>query len=216
VAEARTSEGLRSVLKLAIPGLDPTFGELRTLLAAQGRGYGCLLNELGLSIDAQIDTIYVTLLQAWAPLPVGARFMNGAEKAGSLANFIAMAWRRLREPCSSHPVDLACRFADDRRRAFDPATAILAHGDAHACNTLVVPGTWPRRFKLVDPEGLFIERAYDLGVRMREWGAELLAGDPQVLGQRRCQHLARLSGVAAEAIWQWRFIERTSTGLILP
>jgi streptomycin 6-kinase len=60
-----------------------------------------------------------------------------------------------------------------------------------------------------------IERAYDLGILMREWGAELMAGDPLVLGRRRCQHLARLSGAAPEAIWQWGFIERTSTGLLL-
>jgi hypothetical protein len=34
------------------------------------------------------------------------------------------------------------------------------------------------------PDGLCIERAYDLGIPMREWGAELLAGDPVALGQR--------------------------------
>jgi streptomycin 6-kinase len=80
---------------------------------------------------------------------------------------------------------MALSFAEVRRRAFDPETALLTHGDPHACNTLAVPGGGARRFKFVDPGGLFIERAYDLGILLREWGAELLAGDPVVLGRRR-------------------------------
>jgi len=50
---------------------------------------------------------------------------------------------------------------------------------------------------------------------MREWGPELLAGDPLALGRRRCELLAELTGVAPEPIWQWGFIERTSSGLLL-
>jgi streptomycin 6-kinase len=71
VAAVRTAEGQDAVLKIAIPGLDPTASELRTLLAAQGRGYakvfrhdaargamllerlGPQLNELGLPIDTR-------------------------------------------------------------------------------------------------------------------------------------------------------------------
>src|SRR5882672_526534 len=86
VAKTRTTEGQDAVLKIAIPGLDPTASELRTLLAARGRGYarvfrhdaargamllerlGCQLNELGLPIDGQIEAICVTLLEAWTPL----------------------------------------------------------------------------------------------------------------------------------------------------
>jgi streptomycin 6-kinase len=50
---------------------------------------------------------------------------------------------------------------------------------------------------------------------MREWGAELLAGDPLALGRRRCDRLARLTGVAPEPIWHWGLIERVSSGLLL-
>jgi streptomycin 6-kinase len=110
---------------------------------------------------------------------------------------------------------MACRFAETRGRAFEPETAVLAHGDAQAWNTLLVPGQDLRRFKFVDPDGLVIERAYDLGISMREWGAELLAGDPVSLGKRRCAQLARRTGVAPEPIWQWGFIERVSSGLLL-
>jgi streptomycin 6-kinase len=233
VAEARTADGQEAVLKIAIPGLDPTASELRTLLAAQGRGYarvlrhdwarsamllerlGPQLAELGLPVDAQIEAICTTLLEAWAPAPDGVLFQTGAEKAKSLAGFIEATWRDLGKPCSERTIDMALRFAAIRGRAFDPATAVLAHGDAHAWNTLLVAGGGPRRFKFVDPDGLLIERAYDLGIPMREWGAELLAGDPAALGQQRCRLLARLTGVAPEPIWQWGFIERVSTGLLL-
>ena len=50
---------------------------------------------------------------------------------------------------------------------------------------------------------------------MREWGAEILAGNPLVLGWRRCHLLARLTGIESDPIWQWGFIERTSNGLLL-
>jgi streptomycin 6-kinase len=200
VADATTPEGQHAVLKVAIPGLDPTGSELRTLRAARGRGYakvfrhdgprgatllerlGCPLHEVGLPIGAQLKAICDTLTEAWMPLPAEERFMTGAEKAQSLSVFIATTWRELGEPCSKRAIEIACRFADERRRAFDPATAILAHGDPHAWNTLAVPGA-PGRFKLVDPDGLLIERAYDLGILMREWGADLLAGDPLERGR---------------------------------
>jgi streptomycin 6-kinase len=233
VANVRTADGQDAALKIAILGLDPTASELRTLIAAQGRGYarvlrhdaargamllerlGCQLGELGLPLDAQLEAICATLLEAWMPPPEGAAFMTGAEKARNLAEFIATAWRDLGEPCPARVIETACRFADVRRRAFDPATAVLAHGDPHAWNTLTVPGAAPGRFKFVDPDGLFVERAYDLSILMREWGEELLAGDSLVLGRRRCYHLAQLTGVAAETIWQWGLIERTANGLLL-
>jgi hypothetical protein len=39
VAEARTSGGLEVILKIVIPGIDPTRQELRILRAAHGVGY---------------------------------------------------------------------------------------------------------------------------------------------------------------------------------
>jgi streptomycin 6-kinase len=232
VVEARTAEGQEAVLKILIPGLDPTKGELRTLLAAGGRGYcrvlrhdaaqgamllerlGCRLEELGLPVHAQIEAICATLLEVWKPPPEGARFVTGTEKAWRLANFIETAWIKLGKPCSERLIEMALRFADLRSRAFDSETAVLAHGDPHACNTLVVPGEGPRRFKFVDPDGLFVERAYDLSILMREWGEEVLAGDALVLGRRRCRQLAQLTGTPPGPIWQWGLIERTSNGLL--
>ena len=103
------------------------------------------------------------------------------------------------------------RFAEQRRDAFDPADSVLAHGDPHAWNTLL--GLTPNEYKFVDPDGLFIERAHDLSISMREWSAELLAGDPVALGLKRCALLSSLTGVPERAIWQWGFIERLANGL---
>ena len=91
---------------------------------------------------------------------------------------------------------------------------MLAHGDAHAWNTLLVPGSAPQRFKFIDPDGLFIEPAYDLAIPMREWSEDLLAGNPLERAVQRCRRLATLTGVDEEAIWQWGFIERVSTALL--
>jgi streptomycin 6-kinase len=232
VVEATTADGQEAALKVCVPGLDPTFSELRLLLAANGRGYarvlrhdksreaillerlGPKLAELGVSIDKQIDAICSTLLRAWAPLPEGETFMTGAEKAENLATFIENAWRDLGRPCAEKTIQVACSYAESRARDFDPSTAVLAHGDAHAWNLLVDPSRGAEAFKFVDPDGLFVERAYDLSISMREWSEELLAGDPVALAHRRCRRLAALARVGAEPIWQWGLIERTSNGLL--
>jgi streptomycin 6-kinase len=232
VTACHTSQGQDAVLKLVMPGLAAGNDQLRALLAFKGRGYvevlrhdeprnamllerlGPQLSELGLPISAQIEIICATLRETWTNSPEGHGFMTGAQKAESLAAFILDLWRELAGACSQRTIDIACDFAEARRAAFDPAACVLGHGDAHAANTLAVPGE-RGRFKFIDPDGLFIERAYDLAIPMREWGAELLDGDPAALGRRRCEQLAHLTGVEAEPIWQWGFIERVSTGLLL-
>jgi streptomycin 6-kinase len=109
---------------------------------------------------------------------------------------------------------VALAFAQSRARAFDPERAVLAHGDAHA-NNLLAAADGRSGFKFVDPEGLFIEPGYDLSAAMRDWGAELLAGDARQLGRRRCDRLAELTSLDPEPIWQWGLLERVSTGLHL-
>ena len=232
VVEAVTADGREAVLKVGVPGSDLGGGELRVLTAAGGRGYvevfrhdrprnamllerlGPQLAELGLPVDAQIEAICTTLIEAWRPPPEKVVFMTGSEKALSLAGFVETLFVELGRPCDERTARMALDFADRRRRAFDPAKAVLAHGDAHAWNTLLVPDEGQQRYKFVDPDGVFIEPAYDLAIPMREWATELLAGDPVALGHRRCRQLAALTGIAAEPIWQWGFIERVSTGLL--
>lgn len=232
VAEVTRADGRAAVLKVTRPGRPSASSELHALLAARGRGYaevyrhdqsrGAMLLErlgpqlagLGLPADAQLELLCATLQEAWAPLPEGARFMTGAEKARSLSGFIETAWLELERPCPERTVEVVLRYAEERSQRFDPAQAVLAHGDAHPWNTLRVPGEGPERFKFVDPDGLFIERAYDLGILMREWTSELLSGDPLELGHGRCRRLAGLTGIDPAPIWQWGLIERVSTGLL--
>ena len=231
VAEARTAAGRDVVLKIGVPGSGAGGAEARLLKAADGRGYaelirhdeprramvlerlGPRLSTLGYSIDRQIEVICATLRQAWMTPAATAGFIDGAEKAASLARFINETWLVLGRPCSKRAIAVALDYAERRRRAFSRETAVLAHGDAHAANTLLVVGSSPQRFKFIDPDGLFIEPAYDLGVAMRDWSADLLAGDAAALGHRHADLLAQLAGVETQPIWEWAFIERVSTGL---
>ena len=229
VSEAVTSDGQQVALKIPVSGLPKAERQLRLLRIANGRGYvqllrhdlksgamllerlGLQLAQLGLPIKEQIEIICQTLEHAWTPLPPGTRFPTGAEKAMEMSAYISTIWPNLGRPCSEKAIEVALRFAEQRRDAFDPADSVLAHGDPHAWNTLL--GLTPNEYKFVDPDGLFIERAHDLSISMREWSAELLAGDPVALGLKRCALLSSLTGVPERAIWQWGFIERLANGL---
>ena len=229
VSEAVTANGQPVVLKIPIPGPVKAERERSLLQTASGRGYvrvlrhdtnsGAMLLErlgpqlamLGLPIEDQIRVICRTLQQAWIPIPPGVRYPTGAEKASEISSYISTAWPRLGRTCSEKVIEIAFRFAEARRDAFDPTDSVLAHGDPHAWNTLLDPKT--NQYKFVDPDGLFIERAHDLSISMREWSAELLAGDLVASGRKRCALLSRLTGVQESAIWQWGFIERLVNGL---
>jgi len=96
-----------------------------------------------------------------------------------LSEFIAATWEEVNRPCSRRAVDQALALAETREAAFDSKAAVLVHGDGHSANTLQGTGHAPSppRFKLVDPDGLLAEPAYDLAIPMREWNRELLDGD---------------------------------------
>jgi len=229
VSEVVTADGQAVALKIPIAGLAKADREHSLLQTASGRGYvrllrrdansGAMLLErlgpqlarLGLPIEGQISIICRTLQQAWMSLPHGVRYPTGADKALEMSSYISKAWPRLGRPCSERVIEVALRFAEARRNGFDPADSVLAPGDPHAWNTLLDPKI--NQYKFVDPDCLFIERAHDLSISMREWSTELLAGNPVALGRKRCAQLSRLTGVQESAIWQWAFIERLVNGL---
>lgn len=234
VMEAVSPDGALAVLKIGLPGSSDLAHEAEVLRLARGRGYvgliahddrrnamlverlGPRLSESGLPVDDQIEIICATLRDAWIPLESDHGFMAGAEKAVWLADFIGEAWRRLDGPCERATIDLALSFADEREHAHEPARCVLVHGDPHPSNTLFVSDARPRvgaRCKFIDPDGLFAEPAYDLGIVMRDWSGELLAGDALALGRSRCASLSARTGLEEHAIWQWGFVERVSTGL---
>ncbi|CAN5561205.1 hypothetical protein BH24ACT21_BH24ACT21_17070 [soil metagenome] len=234
VAAAKTSSGEDAIVKLEMPPYESFAGEVRTLAAADGRGYARLLDhdedrhamlqerlgpsleESGLPVSTQIEILCATLRRAWE-VPAPAGLQTGAEKARWLSEFIAEMWEELERPCSQSMVEQALAFAERREAAFDPGTAVLVHGDAHGANALqdLGHGSGQARFKFVDPDGLLAEPAYDLAIPMREWSGELLAGDAARLGRERCVQLGRLTGADPRPIWEWGFIERVSTGLFV-
>ncbi len=236
VVEALCADGSAAVLKIGLPGPTDLATEAKVFRLAEGRGYATLiahdelnnaillerldkpLADLGLSIRSQMEVICSTLLDAWIPLEDENSLMTGAEKAAWLAAFIAETWQALGKPCEKNTRDVALSFAVERQQAFVPSDSVLVHGDAHAYNALTMTrhrADESVRCKFVDPDGLYAERACDLAVPMRGWNSELLAGDAVTLGRQRCEILAELTGVDEHAIWQWGFIERVSTGLLL-
>lgn len=235
VARATVVDGTPVVIKLAMPaaldGMEALEFEVRALLAAAGRGCVRVLNydpgrgavlleslgrplaELGLPLLRQFGVICETLSRLWAA-PADPDLPSGADKAHWLASFIVTTWERLGRPCPVHVIDHAIRLAERRAQAFEPERAVLVHGDAHAWNTLEDPGA-AGRFRLVDPDSLFAESEYDLAIPMREYNDDLFAGDPLRLGRECARLLARQSGLDEHGIWEWGYLERVSTGLLL-
>jgi streptomycin 6-kinase len=218
VAPASGPDGAQCVVKVAAPGVDVAT-EARVLARADGVGYARLLRydaehralaleqlgpslfELDLPVEKQIEIVCATLARSWeAPPDPGLE--TGAAKARRLGEMISDRWHRLDRPCSQRVLDEALRFAAERAAAFDPDTSVLVHGDAQSFNTLRASDG---SFKLVDPDGLFAEREYDVAVQLREWNDDA--------GRERTAFVAGLTGLDEEAIWQWAFVERVSTSL---
>jgi len=222
-----------AVLKLAIPdGLDghSDFAvELDALLVGSPDAYveviafdrdaramllerlGRPLGELDLPVESQIESIATTLRRGWVAANASCGLRSGAEQAASLIEFIERRWRELERPCREHVVARARQCLEARLAAFDDAT-VLVHGDAHPHNVLQVPGT--QSYKLIDPDGMRSEPAHDLAIPLRDWSIELLdATDPIGLARAWCEQLADQGGAPFEAVWQWAFAERVSTGL---
>lgn len=232
VVAAKTEDGQDVILKIVMAGTDPDRQELRTLRAADGRGYARLLrcdeaqnvllleklgrqlHEFALPEASVMEIICATLAEAWMPQPEGAPFATGADMTERLAGVIAEKWDALDRPCAERTFATAMTYAARRRQAFDPAQSVLAHGDAHEWNTLAVPGS-TTQFKLVDPDGAFAEKAFDLAIPMREWGSTVPAGDLMTLGHARLALICRFTGVEPQAIWEWTLMQLVWNGLLL-
>lgn len=236
VAEVTTSDGSPAILKVAVPYIDGNTilaSEVTALTLAGGRGYvrllrsdlnrralllerlGLRLQDLGYSTTTQIDIICATLKESWIPVPPGTPLQTGDEIARWLAQFITNLWEQLNRPCSQQAFETALSYTQARASAYDPQTSVLVHGDAHSLNTLqsLSPHS-PSTFKLIDPDGIVAETAYDVGMMMRDWLDEI-SPDPVKLGRQRCEYLSHLTGADKEAIWHWGFIQSVSTGLLL-
>jgi len=237
-APARTAEGGEAILKIAIPEVGFA-DELRVLESAQGHGYvhllaadrereAMLLEALGppmaslaLPPEQQITLLCQMLRQAWqAPRPAGLVVTPNDEKAGQLGRMVSRVWKELSHPCSERVVSQALLYAERRAAVFDLERCVVVHGDPHPWNAL--QSSAPRvgaeaGFVFVDPVGFLADPAYDLGVVLRDWGAQLLAtgtaGAAAALARRYGALLSSETGVEETAIWEWGFLERVSSGL---
>ncbi|KQX40420.1 hypothetical protein ASD04_07285 [Devosia sp. Root436] len=233
VAEATDAKGQSFVIKLPTPGSLIGRHEVTVLAIARGKGYvrlirqdaarrAMLLEQLGTRLDQhdmpyrnKIDIMCSTLLQAWMPVPAGGAYTTGAEKANSLALAMLGMWQDLGRPCAQAVLDTALMYCRDRAAAWRPENAVLAHGDPHPANILEVPESAGRQWKFIDPDGLAIEPAYDLGVLLRAWHEGVAGRHAHDIARSHARHLTTRTQVPAEAIWQWGYIERVSTGLHL-
>ncbi len=235
VMNARFEDGREAVLKLCLPDSTDIVKEAELLKLAAGRGYAAvlahdeatgalLLEKLGEKLsdvvedeEAQIRVLCETMKAAWISLESSPGLTTGAEKAVWLRDFINEKWELLGQPCNKKTIQQAIVFSKERESAHSDENAVLVHGDAHANNALLVPGSDSSNVtcKFIDPDGLFAEKACDLAVPMRDWNTGLLEGATIELAKERCQLLSDLTGVDYESIWQWGFVERVSTGLVL-
>ncbi len=222
------SDGVDAVLKIQPPGrLDVA---AQVLIAAAGDGYvrvlawdpghGALLTErLGEELwqhspdlIGQARVIVPLLRRAWrVPLSSG-------ESIGGKAEGLRQVLARLGDRYGGEAPTarlLAERYAS--QLAADEAAEVVCHGDPHANNVLRRGTGWA----LIDCDGFIGERAYDLGVVLRDGCAEFERAESarpgtgvELLGDG-CRRLAGLSGVDANRVWRWGFTERVTTGLYL-
>jgi streptomycin 6-kinase len=224
VAAVRLEDGRAAVLKLVLPqDGNPARNEITVLGLAGGNGcaelwradpergalllerLGPSMHKLGLSTRRRQDLLVATASRVWRPV-AETGLPSGAEKARLLSQFVLERWVDLGRPVSERTLDHARTCAASRERAHSAERAVLVHGDLHQWNALVAGDG----FKLVDPDGLETEAEYDLGILMREDPLDLLTGDPA----ERARRLGQLTGLDAQAIWEWGCIERLSTGLL--
>lgn len=224
----RLVDGSAAVLKIAEPGdLD---GAVRVLRAGDGHGYArvlaweadrgaLLLERLGddlwtkaSTLNSQGQVLVPLLREAWrVPLACGQPVQS---KASALLAILADLGPRY----GTHHEDALIVATEYAKELASSETAeVVCHGDPHAGNVLRRGEGWA----LIDPDGFVGERAYDLGVVMRDacWeiaDAEAVApGAARPMLREECSRLAEPLNVDPERVWRWGFVERVTTGLYL-
>lgn len=221
------------VLKIDVPEHpDPAnfLKEVAVLETAKGQGYvklfaydeekrACLLERLGppistlgLPVEEQLRIICRTLQTAWAvEVACPGRFADGAEVVHWFRGHLTNSWQALGKPCPLSVIRRGLACLERREEALPTSPCVLVHGDAHGNNTLACPGGG---YKFIDPDGLYYDKAHDLGVLMREWMDDYRP-DPTTRAQQRLRFLQEQTAVPPGAIWDWGYLQTVSTGLVL-
>lgn len=173
---------------------------------------GAPINQLGYPVKKQLEIICSALKKVWEIPAADTNLPTGGDSVAWFREFIGETWEKLNRPCSRAVIKQALAFLQSREEALNPSAYVLLHGDAHGGNTLeTLSGDG---YKLIDPDGIFYEKAYDLGVLMREW-VEEYASNPVKQGKERCRYLHQLTGVPQQEIWEWGFLQTVSTAFVL-
>ena len=226
------ADGSEAVLKVALPEPEPVrVGQVAAALATAD-GQGCVrlleaeprsgalllerlgpsLDRSGLTVEAQLDALAATLQVTWR-----APDRAPSDRARSLAVGIRTFHTQLPGSTGTGVVEhaLACAAV---LAVPDPADLVVVHGDPHPGNLLRVRHPRPGAetgWCFVDPDPFVAERAYDLGVAVRDFSSALLA-EPETAVARAwswCVRVAAASGADPGRVWAWGFLERVSTGL---
>lgn len=233
VAPATGKNGESFAVKIDIPDVSEAeyMNEIRLLQIANGEGYvrlyqvdpsrraallerlGARLKDKNYSTRQQIEILCNALKQTWKRPAETPNLSTGADCVNWFRSFIMESWQSLGKPCTEKVIARAMEYLDDREANLNPEKYVLVHGDVHnnnALESLTTPGT----FKLIDPDGIFYEPGYDLGVLMREWPEEY-EQNPAENGRARCALLHSLTGADEASIWQWGFLQTVSTSFVL-
>ena len=235
VAKCTLKNQEKGILKLFMPQLEGNSEfeqQVEALRVVNGAGYvkllkydakkkavllECLgepLSEFDYSIRDQMKIICGLLKKTWIPLDENQKLRPMGQLIGWFQDFILATWERLEKPCSKEIIDRALLFLESRRKNLSLYQSVLVHGDPHADNILKTLDSDELSYKLIDPDGIIGEPAYDLGILVREWVEEL--GDaPLEKANERVLLLHNETGVEMQSIWEWAFIQSVSTGLFL-
>lgn len=238
VVHATTADGSRAVLKVSPPAHEFAMMPEQLLAAADGRGYvrllaqdiarsAMLMEPLGppllstaLPLEEMLDVLAATLKQAWrAPCLPGVTVPAENDKAAGLIGLLDELWPATGKPCSQRLISTARSLAERRAEAAGESTAVACHGDPHPGNLLAIDTPRPGAesgYVFVDPDGILCDPAYDLGVAMSGWQDHILRADhPTALVRTWSTRLATATGLDDQAVWEWAFVERVTSGLYL-
>lgn len=169
------------------------------------------INQMGFSVREQIGILCSVLQQTWQIPVQGEELLRGEASIAWFRDFLGETWEQLGRPCPQAVIDYALSCLRAREEALDPSAFAWVHGDAHGGNALATGAG--DGYKLIDPDGLFCERAYDLGVLMREWMEEYEGAPVEKAGQR-CRELHARTGVPERGIWEWGVVQTVATAFV--
>ncbi len=233
LALTQGSDGIRCVVKVMMPNDHGMAAELAGLQAAKGRGYakligadpkrgvlvieelGAAIADSGLPIQQQLQHITQALKLSWQADIDPSALVDGANKADWLYHHIQHTPSKIAGHVEQALIHRALDHIDLRRSQWRQDTFVLVHGDAHEHNTLAEGSTEQASYKLIDPDGLFFEAAYDLGILLRNWIDAYQIAEPATALTQRATWLAEQTQVSRQAIVSWGFVEIVSTGIHL-